>query len=273
MPQDLYIVHNAFSLLLSLSLISVRSNHFGTVVIAHKKAKSIAESIQKDLKLYNVKIVPFQNTAPPLKIISSKYSCVFVSNPWHKRIIPFYITLKRAGTLHLIDDGFATINEDYKAAIQKDLSFFASTALRIANKNISFDTHFTIFKNPSPSYLETHKYNKRIDIKPEALHNIFPPCAPEDNNNKDIVIILGSTYIPAQKIKTHLYPNNHHSLRILLKDHPNLINGIDEIGCPPEIFILKNLHSIKTLHHCKSSTAYFSNYLFPEIKTEEYFNA
>ncbi|WP_152032247.1 hypothetical protein [Pseudomonas silesiensis] len=274
MSEDLYIVHNAFSLLLSISLISSHTNDKNTIIFAHKKSDDIIKSIQKDLTLTNTKIIPYSKFVPPLQVIlKGKYNRVFLSNPWHKRIIPFYLTIKNSKTIHLIDDGFATINENYKSSIQKDLGRTSLSLLKKLNNSIDLDTHYSIFPNPSEDFLAAHQINQRNTICPNSILNAFTQNSKFTKSGRKIIIILGSTNVPAQKIKDDLFSTNDDSIEFLLKDHPNLIGGVDQLGCPPEFFLIRNLDSIKKIYHCSSSTAYICNYLFPQVETEEYSHA
>ena len=273
MPEDIYIVHNAFSLLLSISLTTTNPNTKSTIVFAHKKANETIKSIQSDFKLANTKLIPYSKALPPLQtVLRSKYSRVFLSNPWHKRIIPFYLTISNSKQIHLIDDGFATINENYESAIQQNLGNTALTILKSLNNKIEFDTHYSIFEKPSNNFLNAHKTNKRITILPESILKAFVVNT-NLTTEKDTVIILGSTHTSALQIMNTLPPEKCGNFQFLLKDHPNLSGGLDQLGCPPEFFLMRHMHSIKKIYHCKSSTAYISNYLFPNVETEEYTNA
>lgn len=273
MPEDLYIIHNAFSLLLSISLSSSSSNK-SCIIFAHKKAKEIINSIQEDLTLSNTKIIPYSSITPPLQtILTKRYNTVFLSNPWHKRLIPFYLTIKRARKINLIDDGFATINENYQLDIKKDLSPLTHRLLKALNSKIVFDTNYSIFQKPSQSFTSAHNTNKCVLIIPNDILKAFTQNTNIEKHEKNIIIILGSTQFSAQLIKETLYPKNESNFKYLLKDHPNLVGGEDQLGCPPEFFLMRNMNSIKKILHCKSSTAYFTNYILPEIETEEYSHA
>jgi hypothetical protein len=274
MSEDLYIIHNAFSLLVSISLICSQENNNTTIIFAHKKSKDIIKSIQHELTLKNTKIIPYSNISPPWQaIFKGKYDRVFLSNPWHKRIIPLYLTIKNSKKIHLIDDGFATINDNYENAIQKDLGKIALSLLKKLNNSISFDTHYSIFQTPSENFLATHQTSNRIIIKPNSILAAFTKPTKNITCNKKIIIILGSTKFSARQIRSELFFENDDSIEVLLKDHPNLIGGVDELGCPPEFFLIRNLESIKKIYHCGSSTGYISKYLFPHIETEEYSHA
>jgi hypothetical protein len=260
--RNVFFVHNAFSFVVALLLIERLSLEKTMIVFAHKKASDIVSQVKRALNLKGVSLISYSGYIPPLLKLGLVGN-FYISNPVHPRVFPFFFHWTFSRKVILIDDGFATINNNYRFDISPK-SFILRVLAALLHRK-SFSDIYTVFKFPSANYINSYSYGRLVyeEIPKELVYELSGRInnVEKYERMKDIVLVLGSVQKSAGECFRQLNLR-FDECQVILKDHPNNKDQGDDLGMPVELFLIKYSSRIKALVHCGSSSAEFVKMFF-----------
>lgn len=268
--KRVYVVHNAFGLL--LALFHRACQYDKCIVIARKDALSLYDEY---CHLFGEsKVLIFSGTCPGLKVVHAFFSSkeVWISSAWHPRMVVIWPILNAIrASVSIFDEGVATINEKFYESINKGRSRFYKLWLGMNLSRVR-PCLYSIFdyRDVSDDFIRSCKVSKVFEFDLDKTHvKRFQPRDGEidaGDSPKKIILILGGIDIDGSSLLSALEKKGliSHRFEVMVRDHPLALRRDDIFGTP-ESFVMKNIGAIDSIFGVGSSSLVLIKKIFPSI--------
>lgn len=262
--MNLYIVHNSFSLF----LVSFWVNGSDSVVIANKNAKKLHGDYSGLIKThFFIYDSVFFNWRMAMNIF--KCDSVYVSSCLHRRMIFLWliIFIFRKKVI-LMDEGVATINDRYSELLSEGLNKVLFAFLLFFSRTGKERLLKTIFDED----LIPDNFKEVCNVgSVETLSEMKVVADKESKNFVERIecIFLGSPSLSAEELFRRFSRERGgdvNDMVVKLKDHPLCEGEVeDDLGCSPEVYLIKNHAKVKLICGAGSSALVVASIFFPSI--------
>lgn len=268
--KRVYVVHNAFGLLLALFHRSFESDR--CIVIARKDALSLYDEYRH--LFGESKVLIFSGAFPGIKILHALFSSkeVWLSSAWHPRMIVIWPILNAIkASVSIFDEGVATINEQFYESINRGRSriyklWFDMNLSRVDPCLYSvFD-----YRDISDDFIKSCKISKILKFHLDKKYTeifLSRNCKIEScGSRKRTIIILGGIDIDGSSLLSALEEKGLISDRfdVMVRDHPLALRR-DDLAETPESFVMRNVGVIDSIFGVGSSSLILIKKIFPSI--------